>query len=82
VVSPAAVHIVAMVSLAFYRVFQSLVSGQAKLFEKSGNELELAYRKDWSERGGSRLNKTSGNSNALLAVDAKTETTDTPEHQP
>jgi len=81
-ISTAAGLIVAIVSLAFYRVFQSLVSGQAKLFEKSGNELELAYRKDWSERGGSRLNKTSGNSNALLAVDAKTETTDTPEHQP
>ena len=81
-ISTATGLIVAIVSLAFYRVFQSLVSGQVKLFEKSGNELELAYRKDWSERGGSRLSKTSGNSNAPLTVDAKPETTDTPEHQP
>ncbi|MBD2461693.1 MotA/TolQ/ExbB proton channel family protein [Oscillatoria sp. FACHB-1407] len=40
--------IVALTSLAFYRVFQGLVHGQAKLFRKSGNELELLYRKDWS----------------------------------
>ncbi|MEO1520459.1 MAG: MotA/TolQ/ExbB proton channel family protein [Cyanobacteria bacterium J06633_2] len=42
--------IIAIISLAFYRFFQGLVSGQAKVFRKSGNELELMYRKDWLKR--------------------------------
>jgi biopolymer transport protein ExbB len=42
--------IIAIVSLAFYRVFQGLVFGQAKLFRQSGNELELIYRKNWALR--------------------------------
>lgn len=42
--------IVAIISLAFYRLFQSFVYGQAKLFRQAGNELELLYRKDWSLR--------------------------------
>jgi biopolymer transport protein ExbB len=45
--------IVAIASLAFYRLFQSFVYGQAKLFRKSGNELELLYRKDWSAHSSS-----------------------------
>jgi biopolymer transport protein ExbB len=40
--------IIAIASLAFYRVFQGLVFGQAKLFRQSGNELELIYRKNWA----------------------------------
>jgi biopolymer transport protein ExbB len=81
-ISTATGLIVAIVSLAFYRLFQGLVSGQAKLFEKSGNELELLYRKDWAAQGGARLEKPSGNSNAPLSVKPQSETTDTPEHQP
>lgn len=42
--------IVALISLVFFRVFQGLVSGQAKLFQKSGNELELLYRQRWAQR--------------------------------
>ncbi|MEM7770473.1 MAG: MotA/TolQ/ExbB proton channel family protein [Cyanobacteria bacterium P01_E01_bin.6] len=42
--------IIAIISLAFYRFFQGLVSGQAKVFRQSGNELELMYRKDWLKR--------------------------------
>jgi biopolymer transport protein ExbB len=42
--------IVAIASLAFYRLFQSFVSGQAKAFRQAGNELELLYRKEWSKR--------------------------------
>ncbi|NJL41472.1 MAG: MotA/TolQ/ExbB proton channel family protein [Leptolyngbyaceae cyanobacterium SM1_4_3] len=42
--------IIAIASLAFYRVFQGLVFGQAKLFRQSGNELELIYRKNWALR--------------------------------
>lgn len=81
-ISTATGLIVAIISLAFYRVFQGLVSGQAKLFEKSGNELELIYRKDWSARGGARFNKPTDNSSTPLSVTSPIETTDTPEHQP
>ncbi|MEB3212371.1 MAG: MotA/TolQ/ExbB proton channel family protein [Leptolyngbyaceae bacterium] len=42
--------IIAIISLAFYRFFQGLVSGQAKVFRQAGNELELMYRKDWLKR--------------------------------
>jgi biopolymer transport protein ExbB len=44
-ISTATGLIVAIVALAFYRLFQSFVAGQAKLFRQSGNELELLYRK-------------------------------------
>lgn len=37
--------IIAITALAFYRLFQSFVSGQAKIFRQSGNEIELLYRK-------------------------------------
>ena len=37
--------VVAITSLAFYRLFQSFISGQTKIFRQSGNELELLYRK-------------------------------------
>lgn len=47
--------IIAIMSLAFYRLFNGLVSGQAKLFRQSGNDLELMYRKNWSRRGDSIL---------------------------
>lgn len=64
-VSTATGLIVAIGALAFYRLFQSFVSNQAKLFRQSGNELELLYRKGWArdrlpasldrgERGGTR----------------------------
>ncbi|MGL6139554.1 MAG: MotA/TolQ/ExbB proton channel family protein, partial [Planktothrix sp.] len=39
--------IVAIISLAFYRVFQGLMFGQVKIFRKAGNELELMYRQNW-----------------------------------
>jgi biopolymer transport protein ExbB len=44
-ISTAAGLIVAIMALAFYRLFQSFVGGQAKIFRQSGNELELLYRK-------------------------------------
>lgn len=49
-ISTAAGLIIAIISLAFYRLFQGLVSGQAKVFRQAGNELELMYRKDWLKR--------------------------------
>lgn len=52
--------IVALLSLAFYRIFQGLVSGQVKLFQKAGNELELLYRQNWAKRGGAQNNSGHG----------------------
>ena len=48
--STAAGLIIAILSLAFYRLFQGLVLGQVKIFRQAGNELELLYRKDWALR--------------------------------
>jgi biopolymer transport protein ExbB len=39
--------IVAITTLAFYRLFQAFVFNQAKIFRQAGNELELLYRQDW-----------------------------------
>ncbi len=43
-ISTASGLIVAIASLAFYRLFQSFVVNQVKVFNKAGNELELLYR--------------------------------------
>lgn len=51
-ISTAMGMIVAIVSLAFYRIFQGFVSGQAKVFRQSGNDLELIYRQDWLQSDG------------------------------
>lgn len=53
-ISTATGLIVAIVSLAFYRLFQAFVFNQAKIFRKSGNDLELTYRQFWADR--QRLN--------------------------
>ncbi|MGB3493480.1 MAG: MotA/TolQ/ExbB proton channel family protein [Elainellaceae cyanobacterium] len=60
-ISTATGLIIAIVSLAFYRFFQGLVSGQAKVFRQSGNELELMYRKDWL-----KSQRSQSSNNALL----------------
>jgi len=39
--------IVAIFTLAFYRIFQAFLFNQAKIFRKAGNELELLYRQYW-----------------------------------
>jgi biopolymer transport protein ExbB len=39
--------IVALLSLAFYRIFQSLVLNQAKIFRRAGNDMELLHRQQW-----------------------------------
>jgi len=43
-ISTAAGLIEAIASLVFYRLFQSFVVNQVKIFNKAGNELELLYR--------------------------------------
>ncbi|NJO40406.1 MAG: MotA/TolQ/ExbB proton channel family protein [Cyanobacteria bacterium CRU_2_1] len=42
--------IIAITVLAFFRLFHSFVSGQAKIFRQAGNDLELLYRKDWMRK--------------------------------
>jgi biopolymer transport protein ExbB len=39
--------IVAIVSLAFYRLFQAFWYNQVRVFRKAGSELELLYRQAW-----------------------------------
>jgi biopolymer transport protein ExbB len=46
-ISTAAGLIVAIISLAFYRLFQGLIFNQAKIFRRAGNELEVLYRQKW-----------------------------------
>src|SRR3712207_6330394 len=46
-ISTAAGLIVAIFSLAFYRLFQGLIFNQAKIFRRTGNELEMLYRQKW-----------------------------------
>ncbi|MBC7823554.1 MAG: MotA/TolQ/ExbB proton channel family protein [Candidatus Parcubacteria bacterium] len=48
-ISTATGLIVAIFSVAFYRIFQSLVFNQAKVFRRAGNELELLYRQTWQD---------------------------------
>jgi biopolymer transport protein ExbB len=46
-ISTAVGLIVAIASLAFYRLFQGLLFHQARIFRRTGNELELTYRQFW-----------------------------------
>ena len=39
--------VVAIFTLAFYRIFQAFLFNQAKIFRKAGNEMELLYRQYW-----------------------------------
>ncbi|MEB3886018.1 MotA/TolQ/ExbB proton channel family protein [Lyngbya sp. CCY1209] len=48
-ISTATGLIVAIVSLAFYRLFQGFSFSQVKVFRKAGNQLELLYRQDWPQ---------------------------------
>ncbi|BAY14892.1 MotA/TolQ/ExbB proton channel [Nostoc sp. HK-01] len=43
-ISTATGLIVAIISLVFYRLFQSFLVNQVKIFRKAGNEMELLYR--------------------------------------
>lgn len=61
-ISTAAGMIVAIVSLAFYRIFQAFLFNQAKVFRKAGNELELLYRQYWPQVSGFRREPESVNS--------------------
>jgi biopolymer transport protein ExbB len=47
--------IVAIVSLAFYRLFQAFIFNQVKIFRRAGNELELLYREYWLSKNAKPL---------------------------
>jgi biopolymer transport protein ExbB len=47
-ISTASGLVVAMISVAFYRLFQVFLFNQVKLFRKAGSELELIYRQFWA----------------------------------
>ncbi len=51
-ISTAAGLIIAITALAFYRLFQGFIFGQAKMFRQAGSELELLYRQSWAKNGG------------------------------
>lgn len=46
-ISTAAGLVVAIISLAFYRIFQAFWINQVRIFRKAGSELELIYRQKW-----------------------------------
>jgi biopolymer transport protein ExbB len=48
-ISTAVGLVVAIFTLVFYRLFQSLLFNQMKVFRKAGNELELLYRQYWQQ---------------------------------
>ncbi|MEB3228608.1 MAG: MotA/TolQ/ExbB proton channel family protein [Synechocystis sp.] len=48
-ISTATGLIVAIISLAFYRLFQGLWFNQMRVFRKAGSELEVLYRQRWFE---------------------------------
>ena len=46
-ISTAAGLLIAIVSLAFYRLFQAFWSNQVRVFRKAGTRLEVIYRQRW-----------------------------------
>jgi biopolymer transport protein ExbB len=48
-ISTATGLIVAIISLAFYRIFQGLWFNQVRVFRKAGSNLELMYRQRWTD---------------------------------
>ena len=48
-ISTAAGLVVAIISLAFYRLFQAFWFNQVRVFRKVGSELEVIYRQRWLE---------------------------------
>lgn len=49
-ISTATGLVVAIVTLAFQRLFQALLFQQAQIFRRTGNELELTYRQAWLQQ--------------------------------
>lgn len=50
-ISTASGLVVAIFTLVFYRLFQTFLFSQIKIFRKAGNDLELLYRQRWARYG-------------------------------
>jgi biopolymer transport protein ExbB len=48
-ISTAVGLVVAIISLAFYRLFQAFIFGQVRVFRKAGSDLEVLYRQRWTD---------------------------------
>ncbi len=72
-ISTAAGLIVAITSLAFYRVFQAFWYNQVRVFRKAGSELELLYRQDWLQ-GEDRDTHNLANPNTVDVSEEKIDT--------
>lgn len=70
-ISTAAGLIIAITALAFYRLFQGFVFGQAKMFRQAGSELELLYRQSWAKNGGISPLTQPGMTTAVTAIEPK-----------
>ncbi|WP_443029156.1 MotA/TolQ/ExbB proton channel family protein [Spirulina sp. CS-785/01] len=58
-ISTAVGLVVAIISLAFYRLFQAFFFGQVRIFRKAGSDLEVLYRQKWLESGEETASKAS-----------------------
>jgi biopolymer transport protein ExbB len=74
-ISTATGLIVAIVSLAFYRLFQAFWYNQIRVFRKAGGELELLYRQAWLQGEETDIHNKSLNTN----TNTNTNTLDVPE---
>lgn len=62
-ISTAVGLLIAIVSLAFYRLFQSFWASRVRIFRKTGSQLEVIYRQQWFESEGMILKEPETNTN-------------------
>ncbi len=67
-ISTASGLVVAIFTLAFYRLFQAFLFGQSRVFRKAGNDLELLYRQFWA--GGGRISPPVVGDGMMRAADS------------
>ncbi|HHP7229616.1 MAG TPA: MotA/TolQ/ExbB proton channel family protein [Xenococcaceae cyanobacterium] len=61
--------LVAIVSLSFYRLFQSFWASRVRVFRKTGSQLEVLYRQKWFEAEARNLESNESNLNLDLDSD-------------
>ncbi|MEA5570661.1 MotA/TolQ/ExbB proton channel family protein [Calothrix sp. UHCC 0171] len=67
--------VVAIVSLAFYRLFQAFIFNQVRIFQRAGNDLELLYRQSPPNYDLLRLSAETQNPERYSAANYPTEIT-------
>ncbi|MEC4805626.1 MAG: MotA/TolQ/ExbB proton channel family protein [Jaaginema sp. PMC 1079.18] len=71
-ISTAVGLVVAIISLAFYRLFQAFIFGQVRVFRKAGSDLEVLYRQRWTELESPTLtNKSNINLNPTEPIETQ-----------